>query len=134
MQETPRKHIVLGKLVRAFIRAGWNPPPPSSRIAERLLEDIAERCDQPEPTTARLAASLVLTPQQRTALTLTALGMTGREAAEAMDVSHETLRTHLKLAKNRLGASTLAHAVAIGLSDEIIAVPNDGAPARGLAA
>jgi DNA-binding CsgD family transcriptional regulator len=137
MQETQKNHVVLGKLIQAFIRAGWNPPTPSSRIAERILDDLAEvgagrgrdsRHGDREPS------STVLSPRQRAALTLTAIGMTGPKAAQAMDVSQETIKSHLKHARHRLGASTVAHAVAIALRDEIIALPDEAAPSKSLAA
>ena len=128
MHETPKNHVVLGRLIHAFLRAGWNPPVPSSRVAERILVDLAEvdaveRRDSGHGNHVRLRP--VLSPRQRTALTLTASGMTGPKAAEAMDVSHETIKSHLKHARHRLGASTNAHAVAIALRDEVIETPDD---------
>ena len=136
MQKTPKDRVVLGKLVHAFIRAGWNPPTPSSRIAERILDDL-EGVDAGEGRNSAHGnhgrSSAVLSPRQRTALTLTAVGMTGPKAAEAMDVSHETVKSHLKEARHRLGASTVAHAVAIALRQELIETPDD-LPTKGLAA
>jgi DNA-binding CsgD family transcriptional regulator len=136
MQETRKNYVVLGKLIHAFIRAGWTPPRPSLRIDERIPDDLVEvdaserrafRHDNSRPSSA------VLSPQQRTALTLTAIGMTGPKAAKVMSVSHETIRSHLKHARHRLGASTVAHAVAIALRDEIIEPP-DEARTKSLAA
>ena len=136
MQETPKNRIVLGKLIHAFIRAGWIPPTPSSRVASHILDDLAEvdageNRDSEHDNHAPLSA--VLSPQQRTALTLTAIGMTGPKAARAMHVSHETIRSHLKHARYRLGASTVAHAVAIALRDELIET-SEAAPSKRLAA
>ena len=130
MRETPENHIVLGRLIHAFIRAGWSPPPPSSPIARHLLEDIA---DVRGPTDGAVATEAPLSPQQRVALTLTAAGMNGPETAEVMEISHETVRSHLKQARNRLGACTLAHAVAIALNEGIIDLPAE-VPRRTLAA
>jgi DNA-binding CsgD family transcriptional regulator len=136
MHEARRNHIVLGQLIHAFIRAGWNPPSPSSRIADHILDDLTE-VDAERSRGSRhddhRASSTALSPRQRTALTLTAVGMTAPKAAQAMDVSPETIRSHLKHARHRLGAATVAQAVAIALRDEIIVVP-DGAPTNSLAA
>jgi len=133
MADKPKNHIILGKLVHAFIRAGWNPPPPSTRITRHMLEDMAEGRDPLHQRASRATATLDLSPQQRTALTLTAMGMAGPEAAEAMGIAHETVRSHLKKTRDRLGARNTAHAVAIALCEEMIDLP-DGSPAKQLAA
>jgi DNA-binding CsgD family transcriptional regulator len=136
VHESPKKHVMLGRLIHAFIRAGWNPPTPSSRVAQHLLDDLAEVGAGEgggSGNGSHRSSCAALTPRERTALTLTAIGMTGPKAAEAMDVSHETIRSHLKQARHRLGASTVAHAVAIALRDEIIEPPHD-APTKNLAA
>jgi DNA-binding CsgD family transcriptional regulator len=130
MHGTPKNHIVLGRLIHAFIRAGWNPPTPSSLVARHLLEDIAEAR---QTTDGNVVTDASLSPQQRVALTLTAAGMNGPETAEVMEISHETVRSHLKQARHRLGASTLAHAVAIGLNEGIIDLPGE-VPRKTLAA
>jgi len=124
MHETPKNRAVLGRLMRAFIRAGWNPPSSSNSIAEQILEEIDDGGDSVEAHIATDPA-LGLSAQQRVALTLTAVGMSGPEAAEVMDISHETVRSHLKQARSRLGACTLAHAVAIALNEGIIDLPEE---------
>jgi DNA-binding CsgD family transcriptional regulator len=121
MHERPENHVILGKLIQAFIRAGWNPPTPSTRITRRILDDIAQGRDG----NAMRNATLDLAPQQRAALTLTAIGLSGPEAATAMGISHETIRSHLKKARERLGASNTAHAVAIAVRHELIELPDD---------
>jgi DNA-binding CsgD family transcriptional regulator len=54
-----------------------------------------------------------LTPREREILTLQADGHTVREIAEQLVLSPLTVRTHVRNAKDRLGARTNAHAVAI---------------------
>jgi DNA-binding CsgD family transcriptional regulator len=128
MTDKPDNHIILGKLVHAFIRAGWNPPPPSTRIVRHILEDMADGRDPMRGDVSIHNATLDLSPQQRAVLTLTAMGMAGPEAAEAMDISHETVRWHLKATRDRLGARNTAHAVAIALREEIIELPGGPSP------
>ena len=66
-----------------------------------------------EPDDARPAS---LTPREREILSLVALGITGEEIAECLVISAETVRTHLRNARAKLGAKTKAHAVALALS------------------
>lgn len=123
MTDKPKNHIILGKLVHAFIRAGWNPPRPSTRIAHHILEDMREGRDPVHRDVAIDAATLELSPRQRTVLTLTAMGMEGPNVAKALGISHETVRWNLKKARSRLGARTTAHAVAVALRAGIIVLP-----------
>jgi DNA-binding CsgD family transcriptional regulator len=131
--DKPDNHIILGKLVQAFIRAGWNPPRPSTRIMHHILEDMIEGRDPVHRDTAIDKATLDLSPQQRTVLTLTAMGVTGPDAAEALGISHETVRWNLKKTRARLGARTTAQAVAMALRKGIINLPGRP-PGKQLAA
>lgn len=133
MTDKPKNHIVLGKLVHAFIRAGWNPPRPSTRIMRHILEDMADGRDPMHSHTSIRKATLDLSPQQRTVLTLTAMGVAGPDVATALGVSYETVRGHLKDTRARLGARNTAHAVAIALHAGIIEL-RDRPPGKQLAA
>jgi DNA-binding CsgD family transcriptional regulator len=123
MTDKPNNHIILGKLVQAFIRAGWNPPPPSTRIMRHILEDMVEGRDPVHRDRAIDKATLDLSPQQRTVLTLTAMGMAGPHVARALGISHETVRWTLRKTRDRLGARTTAHAVAVAVARGIIELP-----------
>jgi DNA-binding CsgD family transcriptional regulator len=133
MTDKPKNHIIVGKLVHAFIRAGWNPPRPSTQIMRHILEDMADGRDPMHSHTSICTATLDLSPQQRTVLTLTAMGMAGPDVARALGVSHETVRMHLKRTRARLGARNTAHAVAIALQAGIIEL-GDRTPGKQLAA
>ncbi len=66
MADKPKNHIILGKLVHAFIRAGWNPPLPSPRIAHHILEEMVEGRDPMHSDVSTATnATLDLSPQQR---------------------------------------------------------------------
>ena len=56
-----------------------------------------------------------LSDREREILTLLADGLTGAEIAERLYLSPETVRTHIRNAMSKLGASTRAHAIAIAL-------------------
>lgn len=62
-----------------------------------------------------------ITRRQRQILQLYADGLTTAEAAERLELSAETVRTHAKATLPRLGATDRAHAVAIALRGGLIA-------------
>ena len=102
--------IAWGKLIHVFIKAGWNPPTPSTRIADRILDDIA----QPYYTRSG-GGTLDLSSREVAFLADSAEGLTTGEIARKRGVSPETVKTRLKKARQRLGAKNTAHAVAIAL-------------------
>jgi DNA-binding CsgD family transcriptional regulator len=57
----------------------------------------------------------VLSPREREILGLLSQGLSGEEAAEKLFLSSETVRTHVRNAMAKLGASTRVHAVALAL-------------------
>ena len=60
-------------------------------------------------------SSPALSPRQRDVIALVAEGLTSNAIAERLGVSPETVRTHLRNARLKLGASTKAQAVAIAM-------------------
>jgi PAS domain S-box-containing protein len=63
----------------------------------------------------RAGTTSSLSPRQREVLELVADGKTSTDIAERLVVSPETVRTHLRNARLKLGASTKAQAVAIAM-------------------
>ena len=61
-----------------------------------------------------------LTRRQLQVLVLVAQGGTSRMIAEELGIARDTVRTHAEAMKHRLGARTLAHAVAIGFEYGIL--------------
>jgi DNA-binding CsgD family transcriptional regulator len=69
---------------------------------------------------ARLAASRgagALSSREHEVLSLLAKGLTANEIAERLFLSVLTVRTHVRNAKEKLGAQTLSHAVAIAVRE-----------------
>jgi DNA-binding CsgD family transcriptional regulator len=64
--------------------------------------------------------SLPLSPRETEALRHYAAGRSGKQAAAAMGVSPNTLKTFTKALRHKLGARTVAHAVALGIHYEAI--------------
>ena len=62
-----------------------------------------------------VTATRVLTAREREVLGLLAEGLTGAQVAERLVLTTETIRSHVKSAMARLGASTRTHAVALAL-------------------
>jgi DNA-binding NarL/FixJ family response regulator len=58
----------------------------------------------------------VLTAREREVVALVAMGATGREIAEELHISHDTVRTHVRNAMTHLGARSRAHLVAKALA------------------
>jgi PAS domain S-box-containing protein len=78
------------------------------------------------------SASSVLTKREREVVTLIAMGLETDQIAEQMNISPETVRTHVRNSMSKLGAHTRAQLVAIALSDQgAIHVPHVEAHAVG---
>jgi PAS domain S-box-containing protein len=67
------------------------------------------------PRTSEVSARGVLTRREREVVHLIALGHSGPEIAEELHVSHNTVRSHITHAMNKLGARSRAQLVAIAL-------------------
>jgi DNA-binding CsgD family transcriptional regulator len=69
---------------------------------------------------AERSSDFVLTPREREVMSLLATGLNAEEVAGRLVISPFTVRTHVRNAKEKLGARTMAHAIAIVLrgSDE----------------
>jgi DNA-binding CsgD family transcriptional regulator len=78
------------------------------------LEQLAD----PDPN--RVGPHVHLTPRELAVLRLAAAGATFREAAEALGIGEETVRSHLKNAQNKLGARNRTQAVAEALRQHLI--------------
>ena len=56
-----------------------------------------------------------LTPREREVLRMVAMGLTGQDIAAALVVSPETVSTHVRNIREKLGARSRAHALALAL-------------------
>lgn len=63
----------------------------------------------------RAGHKFTLTSREREVLTLLALGDTGEQIACELFISPETVRTHVQHARQKLGATTRGHAIALAL-------------------
>lgn len=88
---------------------------------EQAMITVAEGGDYLDP---RLTPLLVrdgrgrtgmLSPREREVLELLAQGLSGEDAAKELVLSAETVRTHVRNAMSKLGATTRVHAVALAL-------------------
>jgi DNA-binding NarL/FixJ family response regulator len=98
------------------------------------IRTVAEGGDYLDPRLTPLLArsgdgrSGVLSPREREILGLLAQGLSGEKAAKQLFLSSETVRTHVRNAMAKLGASTRVHAVALAMqSGEIAAAPEQPA-------
>jgi DNA-binding NarL/FixJ family response regulator len=88
---------------------------------EQAIRTVAAGEDYLDP---RLTSLLVtgtggrtpkLSPREREILALLCEGLSGEEAAKRLVLSSETVRTHVRNAMSKLGATTRVHAVALAL-------------------
>lgn len=82
----------------------------SRRFVDPGLAPLTSAPTQPEPA----PDSQLLTARQSQVLTMIAEGLSERDIADTLLVSHDTVRTHIKQMRQRLGARDRAHAVARG--------------------
>ena len=67
-------------------------------------------------TRERTGPRMPLSPREREVLTALATGRTGAEVAQTLVLSPETVRTHIRNAMEKLGASTRTHAIALAIA------------------
>jgi LuxR family quorum sensing-dependent transcriptional regulator len=68
----------------------------------------------------RIGSRAHLTPREIAVLRLVSMGNQSRDAAEALGLGEETIRSHLKKAQVKLGASNRSHAIAEALRQNLI--------------
>jgi DNA-binding NarL/FixJ family response regulator len=92
----------------------------SPKITRRLIEEFAKR---PEPGAAVAAASILdqLTEREREVLETVARGQSNAEIAEALFVSHATVKTHVSRLLMKLGARDRAQLVMIAYETGLVA-------------
>jgi PAS domain S-box-containing protein len=61
-----------------------------------------------------------LSTREREIVRLVALGATGPEIADELQITHDTVRTHVRNAMTKQGARSRAHLVAKALGDELL--------------
>jgi len=88
---------------------------------EQAIRAVAAGEDYLDPRLSPLLAKAgsgrthVLSPREREVLGLLSQGLSGEDAAKRLFLSSETVRTHVRNAMSKLGATTRAHAVALAL-------------------
>jgi DNA-binding CsgD family transcriptional regulator len=84
-------------------------------------EDRPEEAQDASRRRKRAGKKGPLSKREREVLELLAEGLSGAEIAEKLFLSPETVRTHIRNAMAKLGASTRSHAVALALTQREIA-------------
>lgn len=88
---------------------------------EQAIRTVAAGDDYLDPrltpllTTGSHGRAGVLSPREREILELLCEGLSGEDAARRLQLSSETVRTHVRNAMKKLGAATRVHAVALAL-------------------
>lgn len=103
--------VAVGFIVQAFLRAGWRPPTPTDRVADRIIKDI----EQQPPN-----ASLDLSVRELEVLSMYANGGNETSIAADLGISRSTVKEHTREARRRLGAKTTTQAVALAVATDLI--------------
>jgi mannose-1-phosphate guanylyltransferase/mannose-1-phosphate guanylyltransferase/phosphomannomutase len=108
--EVPPDSILVGAIAG---RRGTSIVSPDEELAEidRSTQAASEEAREEQDD----AGAQRLTPREREVMSLLALGLNGAEIAERLVLSPETVRVHVRNARQRLGARTRAHAIALAL-------------------
>jgi two-component system, NarL family, response regulator len=106
-----------------IIETGWNPPLPSDRIVNRILDDIGHITNlerRKDKGSAIKVPTLQLPPRELSILQLSANGNSRAEIAKELGIGVETVKALSSSLRHRLNAKNAAHAVAIGMRKGII--------------
>jgi PAS domain S-box-containing protein len=111
-----------GSLLKAFVK---NSPLRNGEGRIHGIVGVSIELTDPELISAIRAAGIAssraggrqrtLSPREREILGMLARGLTGEQIAERLVLSPETIRTHIRNAREKLGASTRVEAVTIAL-------------------
>lgn len=82
---------------------------------EALADAVRAPAIDGQNSRAQGRRSRALSPREREVLTFLARGLTGEQIAERLVLSPETVRTHIRNAREKLGASTRVEAVTMAL-------------------
>jgi DNA-binding CsgD family transcriptional regulator len=85
----------------------------SIELTDSDLADAIKAVSEVADSAGRRAR--VLSPREREILGLLARGLTGEQIADRLVLSPETIRTHIRNAREKLGASTRVEAVTMAL-------------------
>jgi PAS domain S-box-containing protein len=73
-----------------------------------------------DPASEGEGEGAALSEREREVVELVALGKTGREIADELHIAHDTVRTHVRNAMEKMGARSRAHLVAKALGDGLV--------------
>ena len=118
LNERPR--IFWGHVVMVFVKQGWRPPRPTTRIVDRITADMERITRERGGWMADKQPTLAPSPAQVRALHLLAEGASTKDIAGELHIGTETVKYHLGTLYEKLGARNAAHAVAIGMRRGLI--------------
>jgi DNA-binding CsgD family transcriptional regulator len=99
-------NVSRGRHLSIFMPHGWDEP-----ASGAATEGAGEQGGDPDP---------VLTARELEVLNLIALGATAEDIAERLTISGYTVRTHIRNARLKLGATSRAHAIALAFREGLV--------------
>lgn len=113
LRDNPR--VFWGRVVTAFINAGWNPPNPDKKVVDRItdaIQQIEEYGVGVRPSKIRVEDDEI-SSRFLQVMALTADGLTEVQIAERLEISIPAVKERKTWAFKKLGARGSAHAIAI---------------------
>ena len=93
-------------------------------FAPNLLVELLQRSQRRPPEPLSRSALRPLAPRELEIVELLARGMTIAKVAERLDITANTVRSHLKKAMGKLGASSRLETVIVALKSGLIELPD----------
>ena len=111
------KNFLNTKLIESLIELQFGGSPMSPSIARKVLHQLQT---SPLPAKQRIANEYNLTPREKEVLTEIVNGLSYKMIADRLNISYETVRSHIKKIYEKLHVASLTEAVAKAIHQKIV--------------
>jgi DNA-binding CsgD family transcriptional regulator len=115
LEQNPR--VFWGRVVKAFLKAGWNPPDPGAKVTDAIVGAIKAIEAYGEAALPHRRSPSVdeedLTARELEVMMLLADGYQMKDVAAQLGLAIQTVKFHQQKAARKLGARNTVHAVAL---------------------
>ena len=111
------KNFLNTKLIESLIELQFGGSPMSPSIARKVLHQLQS---SPLPVKQRISNEYNLTPREKEVLTEIVNGLSYKMIADRLNISYETVRSHIKKIYEKLHVASLTEAVAKAIHQKIV--------------